>query len=305
MEDSRNPKDYKDRTVILRGIGALMLILGLGSAIVGPVEIYCFYLFSEGGRLHYEGFGFGCFMFANIACQILGYYLIAVVFIPLGYGQLKIRRWAKNLSLSMLWAWLVVGAPVTAVALFSLLSIKNYSRITGFGLIAVLGLLYFVVPWLAIRFYRSRSVKMTFEARDPQRSQIEETPVPILTLGVLLIFYAVIMHVPILLNGLFPFFGALLIVALAALAWGALGQRVWAWWGSLACFLLLALSSIATFLSVDYSEVLAKMGLPPTEMEILERLPLEGFHFALFVGIPLVLTLVVIVRSKRHFGVQR
>ena len=39
--------------------------------------MYCFYLFSEGGRFHYEGFGFGSFMFGNIASQIVGYYLIA------------------------------------------------------------------------------------------------------------------------------------------------------------------------------------------------------------------------------------
>ena len=69
-------------------------------AFIGPLEMYCFYLFSEGGRFHYEGFGFGSFMFANIAAQIVGYYLIALVAIPLGYGHVKRLRWARTLSLT-------------------------------------------------------------------------------------------------------------------------------------------------------------------------------------------------------------
>jgi hypothetical protein len=42
-------------------------------------------LFSEGGSFSYEGFGFGSFMFGNIASQVIGYYLIAAVLIVVGY----------------------------------------------------------------------------------------------------------------------------------------------------------------------------------------------------------------------------
>jgi hypothetical protein len=256
-------------------------------------------------------------MFANIATQILGYYLIAAVLVPIGYGHLKARRWVIPMSLGVLRAWLIVGIPVALVALFSVLSVKNYSPIAGFGFISLLGLLYFVVPWLGIRFYGSRSVRMTFEARDPQQSRIEQIPVPVLALGFLLVFYAIVMHIPILLNGLFPLFGVLLnglrgtlwlagsIVILVALAWGVLCRMEWAWWGALAYFVLLGVSSTVTFLRTDYPEILAKMNLPPKESEILERLPLEGFHFALFVGIPLVLTLGAIIRARTQCGVKR
>jgi hypothetical protein len=54
---------YKDWRLILAAIGALLLCVGIGCALLGPAEMYCFYLFAEGGRFGYEGFGFGSFMF--------------------------------------------------------------------------------------------------------------------------------------------------------------------------------------------------------------------------------------------------
>ena len=92
--------------------GVLLLLTGMAAGLLAPIEMYCFYLFSTGGRFHYDGFGFGSFMFANIAAQIIGYYLIAAVFIPLGVGHIKKRRWVSTLSLALLWSWLVIGAPV-------------------------------------------------------------------------------------------------------------------------------------------------------------------------------------------------
>jgi hypothetical protein len=98
--------DYRDRSLILTIIGGLLLLVGVAAGLLGPAEMYCFYLFSEGGPFHYEGFGFGSFMFGNIACQIIGYYVIAAVLIPLGYGHLRGRRWTGPLSSALLWAWM-------------------------------------------------------------------------------------------------------------------------------------------------------------------------------------------------------
>ena len=49
----------------------------------------------EAGVGH-EGFGFGSFLFANIAVQVGGYYVIAMLLIPLGYGHVRVRRWART-----------------------------------------------------------------------------------------------------------------------------------------------------------------------------------------------------------------
>jgi hypothetical protein len=305
--------DYKDRSPILVVFGVVLLLVGVGAALLGPVEIYCFYLFSEGGRFHYEGFGFGSFMFGNIAAQIIGYYLIAALLIPLGYGHLKVRRWARTLALALVRFWLVVGMPLTVIVFFVLVSSKDLSLVTGVIAVIALALSYLLLPGLLLRFYQSPSVRLTFEGRDPNTYWIERLPRPALVLGALYVFYISALHVLILFNGIFPLFGAFVfdfqgilllsvsIMILYGLVWGTLRLRPWAWWGGLAFFGLITSSSIVTLLRVSYLDILSKMKFAPLEMEALEGIPLQGFHLAVFFGIPFLLTLGVIIFSKRHF----
>lgn len=314
MEMHADNLDYKDRTFVLVAIGTILLLVGITAAILGPVEMYCFYLFSEGGRFHYEGFGFGSFMFGNIACQIGGYYLIAAVAIPLGYGHLRVRRWARKLSLTLLWFWRVVGLPLIVVLFLMLVTAKELSWAAVVFVAIALVLSYLVLPGLLIRFYRGRNARLTFEARDPKTYWIEELPLPVLVLGSLYIFYVVALHIPILFNGIVPFFGIFLydlegialldflIVCLTCLVWGTLRLKAWAWWCSLVYFGLMAVSSIFTLTRYSYADILSLMKFAPTEMEALQGVPAQGFHFAILIGIPLLTTCGVIVLSKRHFG---
>ncbi len=316
MEENAKSADYKNRTPILVIIGGLLMLIGGVAVFLGPVEMYCFYLFSEGGRFHYEGFGFGSFMFGNIACQIMGYYLIALVLIPLGYGHLRVRRWARPLALTLLWFWLIVGVPLILVFLFMLLSAKDLSPAAALTVAVLLGLSYLAVPGLLIRFYRSRNVRLTFEHRDPQTYWIERLPIPILVLCALFSFYLVALHVLIFFNGLFPlvevwvselagiFLLDISILCLACLLWGTLRLRKWAWWGALLYFGLMSISWIVTLAKSSWSDILLKMDFPPFEMEILQRLPFQGFHFAVLVGVPLLLTWGTIIRAKRYFEAE-
>jgi hypothetical protein len=275
--------------------------------------MYCFYLFSAGGRFHYEGFGFGSFMFGNIASQIVGYYLIALLLIPLGYGHLRTRRWARTLALTIGWTWLVVGAPLSLVILAVLLGSKDLSV----GIVALasvaLAASYFVVPPVLIRFYNSRDVRLTFEARDPTSYWIETRPIPLLVLGMLDLLYAILLHIPIFFQGLFPLFGrfitglhgilllTLAIACLIGLAWGAFRGRAWAWWGSLAYFGLITCSSTLTLLKTSYPELLSLLQFPATEIEFLKGIPAQGFHFAVLTGLPLLLTLALILLARPAF----
>jgi MFS family permease len=305
--------DHKDRRLILAVIGALLLLLGLAVGLIAPVEMYCFYLFSEGGRFQYEGFRFGSFMFGNIAGQIVGYYLIAALCIPLGYGHLRLRRWARTLVLTLCGCWLVVGAPLTLVFLFILFASKEISLVAALLAVLLVGASYPALPMLLRRFYQGRNVRLTFEARDPNPHWIERFPIPVLVLGFLFAFYAIVLHVPIFFNGLFPLFGTWLtdlpgiwassvsIACLVGLTWGIFEQKAWAWWGSLVYLTLLTLSAVGTFATSRYLTLLSKMNLPPKEVDILDGLPLHGIHFAGFIGVPLVLTLGLLIRSKRHF----
>ena len=47
------------------------------------------------------------------------------------------------------------------------------------------------------------------------------------------------------------------------------------------------------------------MDFPPAEVEMLDGVPFSGLHLAIFVGLPLILTLVAIVLSRRSFGASR
>ncbi|MFZ5918441.1 MAG: hypothetical protein ACOYZ7_16005 [Chloroflexota bacterium] len=309
--------NYKDPGPILIAIGILLLLVGIAAALLGPVEMYCFYLFSEGGRFHYEGFGFGSFMFGNIACQILGYYVIAWLCIPLGYGHLHMRRWARTLAVTLLWFWLVVGMPLVIVFFFILVASKDLSPVAVLIAAILLALSYLVAPGLLIRFYRSPKVRLTFETKDPNSYGIERLPMPTLVLCVLYLFYAIVLHVPIFFKGLFPFFGIFLfdlqgillidvsIALLIGLAWGTLKRRAWAWWGAVIYFGLMACSAMLTFLKSSYLDILSGMRFPPTEMEALDGVPLQGFHLAVFFGIPLLITWGLIVLSKRYFQTEK
>ena len=70
--------------------------------------------------------------------------------------------------------------------------------------------------------------------------------------------------------------------------------------GGLTYFGLMAFSWILTFLRSSYLDILAAMRFPPTEMDMLDGVPLQGYHLAVFFGMPLLATLGVIILSKRH-----
>jgi hypothetical protein len=307
---------YSDRSRVVVGIGVVLLLVGAAAAFLGPVELYSFYLFSEGGRFYYEGFGFGSFMFANIAAQVGGYYVIAMLLVPLGYGHVKVRRWARTLAETLLWSWLVLGVPLVIVAFFMLTSVKNLSLAAGIVAAVLLVLSYVAVPWLLLRFYRGRNARLTFEGKDEKTYWTERVPVPVLVLCFLYAFYILALHVPILLNGVVPFFGGflwglqgilvltLLILGLVVLLVGTAGRRTLAWWGALTMFGLAAVSLMVTLVPSSYADILAVMDFPAREMEFLSGIPARGIHFAAVLGIPLSLTLGALLVSRRHFDVE-
>ncbi len=313
MDANTSDLDYKDRSRLLTIIGVLLLLSGIAIGLLGPLEMYCFYLFSEGGRFHYEGFGFGSFMFGNIASQIIGYYLITIMFIPLGYGHLKMWRWVRTLSLTLLWSWLVVGAPLIVVVFFILAGSKNLSLPVALIALFFLGLSYFVFPGLLIRFYQGKNVRRTLETKDAKNYWIEDLPTPILVLSSLYLFYIIMLHILILFNGMFPVFGVfrygiqgivlldISIACLACITWGTLRRRLWAWWTSVILLGLFMLSTVLTFSRSSYSAILSGLTFPPREIEFLAGIPVQGYHFSILVGIPLFITWVIAILSRRHF----
>lgn len=293
-------------------IGVLLSAIGLIAAIYAPFEFYSFYLFSKGGRFYYEGFGFGSLMFAIISWQIILYYSIAIIFIPLGYAHLRLRHWVRTVSIALLWCWIVLGIPLLIFGL-TLFSFKEIPPMFAALVVIILGSAYLILPWLLIRFYQSKKVIQVFDNKDPHKYQIEKYSIPVLALSILYICYVLALHLPIFFNGIFPFFGIwftglegiilieICILILALIVWGVIRSEKWAWWGSLVYFGLLAFTTILTFPKTNFLELLFLVNFPPTEIEILQGMPLQGYHLAIIFGLPLLLTLVMILLTKPHF----
>jgi len=304
---------YRDRRRLLAVIGIALLAIGVGCALLGPVELYCFYLFAEGGRFHYAGFGFGSFLFAIIALQIVGYYVIAAVCLPLGYGHLGLRRWARNVALAGLSFWLAAGIPLVFIFLAMFVMFKDPSAATLLATLPLMLLLYPVLPIVLAWFYRSRDVVKTFEAADPEPHWTDRLPLTFLALCMLYTFFILVIHTAVLFRGAFPFFGTLVtdlrgfeliagaMALLGLLLGGTLKRQRWAWWGGLAYFFTAIVSLLLTFSRLSWAELLSAMAFPTLETQALSGIPASGWHIVAFLAPPLLATLGVVLVSRRHF----
>ncbi len=299
--------------LLIKGIGVIFLVIGFVAAGIGPIEMYCFYLFGPGGRFHYPGFGFGSLMFANVAVQMAGYYLIAAVFVPLGYGHLTLRGWARTLVEALLWCWMVVGVPLVVFFVLVLLQAKPLSTsvLPMLGLVCVL--LYPLTPAGLLYFYRRANVRAAFDSQDI-RSWLEKIPLSILVHGILLTFFVLVHHLPILFNGLVPFLGSFLvamdgftlsafvILGLVLLSVGVFARRIWAWWGSVLYLVFMGVSTILTLLKVDFQEMIRLVNFPAKEYAALQNVPIESVHMLVVILMPMMLALIVFIRSHRDFS---
>lgn len=299
---------------IIQFIGAGFLLLGIFALIVAPIEIFTYYSFTSGGKFHYEGFEFGSLMFAIITIQVIGYYAISLICIPLGYAHLRLHPWARKFSLTLLWDWLVLGGPLSIIAFLMLVTSKDLppDSLPFLGLIFV-GI-YPIMPFLFIKLYNSQGIKKEFQQPSDSGGWFELTPQIILVSGSLMIFFILAINMPLLFNGIFPFFGKftsgsqgvqlidLSVIILVLLTWGVLTKKIWAWGGSVLYFLIMILTSTITFLRNPLKDLFTSTKFAPLEQEILLKMPFQGYHFLIFFSIPLIITLIILIKSKPHFN---
>jgi len=245
MVSKQHPPRIQHRGLVFRFSGVVMLLAGIGSLALGPVEMVCFTWFEEGGRFAYDGFGFGSFMFGNMAMQILGYYLVATVLIPLGYRHLTLRRWVPPVTLALVWSWVVLGVPLLIVFLFILPATKELSVGAGAAVAVLAVLSYVALPGLLVRFYRSRRAQTAFGTLGPHPGVfsrwVESLSVPVLVVVGLEATVVVALHILLFFNGVFPLPGGwatglpgyvrvdAAILSLLAIGWGTVRRRRGAW----------------------------------------------------------------------------
>ncbi len=255
------------------------------------------------------------------------YLMLAVSFIWLGIGSIMARRWARALLLILAWAWLITGVLMVGfmAALLPKLSgqpvpgsqpIPDGVRVVLMVVVlGILSVMFVLLPGLLILFYGSRHVKATCETRDPVVRWTDACPLPVLAIGVFLVF-GIVSMLPMLLvhNCVVPFFGHFLsgvpgtILILAVIAvWGYCARATYrcesaGWWVLLISFGTVMVSSILTFARVDLMQMYRTMGYTERQLELFQKYNgLMGSHLLIFMSITPLPFLAYLFYVKRYF----
>lgn len=284
-------------------IGWVLLLAGAAFAFIAPLELYVFYLLGEHGRLHIQGFGFGSFMFANVAIQIAGYYTIAALCLILGYGHLKRKAWLSSLVSALSLTRLIVGLPLTLMAIGIFIQSKDPAPEAFWIVLPVAAALYPVLPLLLLVLYRQGGA-LDFAGSPPT------LPLSRSVLLALLILAIYALHGLMLFRGLFPFFGVLLyelqgitalsltFVLLLLHIYGMAGDKRWSWWATTMLVLVLILSTLLTLPRYALRDILDLMLFAPQEVDAFARLPFLDAHLTKPALLPLLLLLAVLIWDK-------
>ncbi len=141
-----------------------------------------------------------------------------------------------------------------------------------------------LLPGVLVFFYRSRHVKATCEARDPQIRWTDACPPPLLGVSCMLWWGTAMMIIyPFACNGVLPLFGTLLsgwTGSLLALCFAGLSfwmARAWyemkpiGWWALLIFAILMSASNVITFSNIDIMELYQKMGYPQAQVDLIRQ----------------------------------
>ena len=255
----------------------------------------------------------GSFIFAAITFQIIAYYLIGIIFLFLGYGHIKLKGWIRSYSLILLKFWLIIGLLLITVIIVFTAMTKSLSIYSGILFFVVLVSLYFIVPFLLLRFYNSNQLDQILNLDKKTNHWINRYPERILIIVLLYIFYGIFLHIPIFFRGIFPLFGVFLyniegimfieftLLILFVLIFGTIKRKNWAWWGSISFFSIWIISLIITFMNNSYSDILTILSFPARELDAFQGLPIKGYHFILLFCIPLVATTYFVYKSKKYY----
>ena len=306
--------------LLLVGLGLLELATGLVAGFCGPLEIYVFHLFSDGGTFAYPGFGVGSLWFTALVAHNLGYYLLATALLPLGYATLRRRAWARRATLVLAWLWLLLGIwamillPTYALSAFPLAELSGFPEriaVIGVGLaILTLGL-----PVVFIWLFNRAETRMILSVQSGFADWLDARPIPLLLalFGCGLVVIA--LHMMALTQAFWPMFGSLsfgranmypiaatILVLSLAMVGLAGGKRLGLLLAS-AVIATLFVAFVTTFWQNDSSDLVAALTLSETERGFLVDAPLPGTPFLLLAsGLPLGGLLTLLALSWRFFA---
>ena len=266
---------YRDRRTALLIAGVLEILLGVGAWLIVGLMIFA------GSMVTAQGAGSKGSMIPGIAV----YGIAGLVFVMLGVGSIRARRWARALWLVVSSFWLIGGVLAAAVVALLMASVAGVESILLIAILSFFAVFMIGLPASLLAFYRSPHVKATCEAAAPEPCWTDGCPLPVL--GAALWFASMTLTLPWmgwLYGGLYPFFGhfvrgaaghGLWMVSglLSGIATYGIYRRIHTLW-LLGLVLVLGqgISATVTYAVVDPKELFAAMGIEGAALEQIERM---------------------------------
>lgn len=279
---------YKDRRNALMVAGILQIVMGAGAWLMALLSAVVAQAASRQGVSS-----------ASMVPGVIFYLGIGAIFVALGIGTIRARRWARSIWLVFSAGWLVFGVlggvamgywmprmfqglagggggPTAPPGVFVIILVVTFSFAAVF---------LFVVPLCFLLFFRSPHVKATCEALNPGPCWTDSFPLPALAAAFwMAVMGASLTAMPVIYGGWFPVFGTFVKGSAGYVLWGGLLSlcwvstlgllRRWRWAcdAALVLVLLFSSSSIATYAATDPRELYAVMGMADVQVQMLERM---------------------------------
>lgn len=292
MDAPYAPAEYKNRSTGLTLFGLAEILLGGLCLLVAPLT-----LFGQVMAAKATGEPPNFKMAIPSALMYVG---LAVMFVWLGIGSMKGRRWARAISLVLGWSWLLVGLVTLVMTTWILPSVLRASNEAGqvppaalaVAMLFALGftaVFFVLIPGAIVLFYRSPHVKATCEAMDPTPRWTDACPLPVLAVALWCWFAsAMMLSMPLAYNGALPLFGfiitglpgmlifAVLAAALGYAGWSMYRLQLTGWWLVFIILAGLTISNMVTFAKVDLATMYREMGFPEQQIAHIERINVFG-----------------------------
>lgn len=317
MSETRpRASDHNDRSLGLVIFGVVEIAIGGCCLVLVPLTIAAA-AFAEPVR--------GAVSELRSAVSISAFSVIAAgVFMWLGIGSIRARRWACELLLSLSWIWLLTGLCSLAFGIAVLPALMREMAaefafppdvilIINLVVFGLAGFFYAVLPGVMVIFYRSPHVKATCRVRDPAPQWIDRCPRRRLTLAIVWLLCALSILLMPAYNFFFPAFGVALTGAPGAVSWSVIlgvavavavgtfrGNR-WAWRVGVALGVVGCLTSTVTFFRLDPTEIATLMGLPDEQAAMMAAIGSSGGWMIALGNIVVWVSFVVYLVTLRRF----
>ncbi len=279
MENTaQNQESFKDRSGGLKAFGVVLIVIGGFNLLMIPLAV----LGSIMSRTMDAGQSAGYWVF-SLLVNLLTYLFLGGIFLGIGIGSIRLKRWVRPVLLSIGWVWLLLGLLVTAMIFFvmpkmmgnfMLPEVSDPSLIVGIVIMVsgAMSILFMVLlPALLIWFYSQSSVKQTLAAKDPGPAWTDACPPPVLAMSMfyginaVLTLLASFLGVSFILGSIITGLPAVMVTILYGLISAYICYALYrldgrGWWTAVVSTAFWTVSSLLVFAKNDPMDIMALMG---------------------------------------------